>query len=169
MADRMHSSVTTNESILKWLLYIPKILRRDKAYDYLMATKDSVPILSANAKLIIERAKGQDLESVSPLGALQLSIERVNEEARNEALFKAKLAKLLFSQAQKMSQSQVEELWENSAERIVVNEIYTLIKMQYKMRKPITFRDALVEIYKIKSQKKRAIIGNVTRALIMNF
>jgi len=115
---------------------------------------------------IIERATGSDLSLVSPLGALQIAIERINFEAREPSSFKGSVARRLFSKGGKTSE-EIEALWNQSAERKVILEVYSLINISLEVGRPITFRDAFIRVYDSRPDDQRAALDNISRALLL--
>ena len=156
----------TPSTVLKKLANVESNLRNNKSTTYLCYRAPQS--IGADANYVVQRAQGTDLEQISPLGALQLIIERINQEARNEPIFRNSVAIGLFSKGGRNSKMEIEALWEKSPERKAVYEIYSLINLSKEVGRPITFRDAFNRVYASKVKGDRTVMDNIARALIIN-
>jgi hypothetical protein len=152
--------------ITKFLFKLGSVLRRYKQQVPEPASLTSYG--SSDAELIVMRARGSDLEKISPLGALQMIIERINIEAKDETSFRLTLARQLFSKEAEYSRDRIKELWESSPEKKAIDEVYNLIKKSQKLRRGLSFREAFSRVYESKKKSERCHLDRIAKAIIFH-
>lgn len=161
----MSQTVTSNE-----FGFLRKLTRLVTLFDKSSRLANRTRSIAARpitvAEILIDKATGQDLMQISPLGALQIEIEEINLASRDLASFKENLAEKLFGKDGKVPKKEVEMLWERSEERKMITEIYSQISLSAEVGRPITFRDSFIRIYEIKQDAERTILNKIAKALI---
>lgn len=161
----MSQAVASNESrFLKKFIKLTAIFDRSSKMAKTASLVDARPI--DIAEVLIEKAKSRDLMQASPLGAIQIGIERINQESKNYINFKDTIAKKVFAKNGNLSQSEIAALWENSDERKMITEIYALINLSSEVGRAITFRDAFIRVYEAKQEAERAVLNKIARAIV---
>jgi hypothetical protein len=161
----MSQTVTSNE-----FGFLRKLTRLVTLFDKSSRLANKTRPIAARpitvAEILIDKATGQDLMQISPLGALQIEIEEINLASREPASFKENLAEKLFGKEGKVPKKEVAILWERSEERKIITEIYSQISLSAEVGRPITFRDSFIRVYEIKQDAERAILNKIAKALI---
>ena len=161
----MSQTVTSNElGFLRKFAKLATLFDRSVKSAKKVSLADARPITMAD--VLIERATGQDLMQISPLGALQIAIERINLESRDIVHFKESIAQKLFGKDGEVSKKEVVAAWEISDERKIITEIYAQISLSAEVGRPITFRDAFIRLYELKQDSQKAVLNKIARALI---